>query len=124
MSDFRITAARGDTIRLEIAATRPDEDGVSQPIDLTTATLFFTAKLSKADADAALTTIQKTTGAGIDLLASDDDNLALVTIDPADTDALTAKTTYVADVELVEADGVVTTIASGKLIVTLDVTRA
>lgn len=123
MSSFRLTATRGDTIRIEVACTRPDEDGVQQPIDITDSTLWFTAKKGIADADAATTTIQKTSGDGIEVLDAVA-GTALITLDPADTDGLTVKTTYLADVELVEADETVTTIASGKLVILLDVTRA
>jgi hypothetical protein len=47
----------------------------------------------------------------------------LVTLAPEDTDALTKPTTLVCDVQMVEADGTVTTVASGTLAVALDVTR-
>lgn len=124
MAKFRVSAFRGDTIRLLVACTRPDEDGVSQPIDVTGATAWFTAKRSITDADDATTTIQKTSGAGIEVIDSDDDNELLVTLDPEDTDSLTAKTTYVCDLQLEENTGIITTVAFGKLIVLLEATRA
>lgn len=123
MSTFKLTRTRGDTIRLLVTATRPDEAGVDQPVDLTGATLTFTAKLKITDADDAVTTIQKTTGAGIEVLAADE-GTAVVTLEPEDTEGLLVKTTYLADVQLDESDGTRTTVASGKLIVTPDVTRA
>lgn len=118
MSDFAITAKRGDTIDLEVAVTRNDA-----AVDLTGADCWFTAKrrLSDADADAL---IQKTLGSGITVIGNAADGNLLVTIDPEDTDSLTRQTVLYCDVQLLEADGRVTTVASGTLTVELDVTRS
>lgn len=119
MSRFKLSRNRGDTIRLLITATRDDA-----PLDLSTAAeITFTAKLKKSDDDAAPTTIQKTLGSGVELL-DPTGGTAVVTLDPADTDALLKQTTYLCDVQLDEADGTRTTLAEGTLKLTLDVTRA
>lgn len=115
MTDFAITVKRGDTIDLEVTAAR---DG--SPVDLTSADLWCTGKrkLKDADEDAIF---QKTLGDGI-VLIDPEEGTALVTIDPADTAVLTKQTTVYTDIQMIEASGRVTTIASGTLTVELDAT--
>lgn len=117
MSDFAITAKRGDTIDLEVSITRP-----GGPVDLTSVDLWFTGKLRERDADDDAV-FQKTLGAGIAVVGDPVDGVALVTLDPADTDSLLRQTTLYCDVQLVETDGRVTTVADGTLTIELDVTR-
>lgn len=117
MSTFALTVKRGDTIDLEVTATR-----AGAPVDLTGADIWCTGKrnLKDADADAVF---QKKIGDGVAIVDADAGE-ALVTLDPADTASLTKQTTLYCDVQLVEADGRVTTIASGTLTVELDATVA
>lgn len=116
MSSIAVTATRGDTIDLEVTVTR---DGA--PVDLTGADLWFTAKLKVKDADVDAVA-QKTVGSGITVTDAVNGE-ALITLDPADTDGLTKETTLYCDVQLVEASGRVTTVASGTLTILRDVTR-
>lgn len=117
MSSFELDRARGDTVKLLVTATRDDS-----PINIATATLYFTAKTSRSLADDATGVIQKISGAGIEVVSAPNGQ-AVVTIDPEDTEGLVLKTKYFCDVQLVEADGVVTTIAEGTLVMHLDVTQ-
>lgn len=117
MTDFNIVCKRGDTIDLEVIATR---DGA--PLDLTGTSIWFTAKRKLKDADENAIA-QKTLGAGITVTDAEAGE-ALVTLDPADTAALTKETTLYCDVQVVEASGRVTTVASGTLTIELDVTVA
>jgi hypothetical protein len=117
VSSFELDRARGDTVKLLVTATRDDS-----PIDISTSTVYFTAKTSRDLADDATGVIQKVSSAGIEVLDGPSGQ-ALVTIDPEDTEALVQKTKYFCDVQLVEADGTVTTIAEGTLVMHLDVTR-
>lgn len=118
MSDFSLTVKRGDTIDLEVPILRDDV-----AVDLTGADIWFTAKrrLTDADADAVA---QKSIGSGIVVVGDAADGTVLVTLDPADTDSLTKQTVLTCDIQLVEADGRVTTVASGTLTVELDATRS
>ena len=119
MSTFNLSGRRGDTIRLLVTCTR---GGVA--LNLTGATVWATFKRSLADADNASTTIQKsTTGGGVSVTDAAG-GLALVTLDPSDTSGLTAETVYYADVQVRESSGVITTVATGRLLVALDATRA
>lgn len=117
MSDFTITAHRGDTIDLQVTITRD-----SAPVNLTGADLWMTAKNRLRDADVAAV-FQKSLGAGIVIVGAASAGVALVTIDPADTDSLTRETVLYCDVQLLESSGRVTTVASGTLTIELDATR-
>lgn len=117
MSEFAITAKRGDTIELSVTVTRS-----GAAVDLTDADLTFTAKRRYSDADADAV-VQKTLGDGIAVVGDAEDGEILVTLDPEDTDSLTRQTVLLCDVQLVESDGRVTTVASGTLTITPDVTR-
>lgn len=107
---------RGDTIRLALVVTRS-----SGPVNLTGAALTFTAKrkINDADIDAIA---QKTIGAGITVTDAVNGE-AVITLPPADTDAFTRDTTLQCDVQMIELDGTITTIADGTIEVTRDVTR-
>lgn len=121
---------RGDTIVLRSTVTYPenpdDPDSGRLPLDLTGAgvELRFTAKLRARDAQAdALfekTYIAGGAAEGIALdPAVDDDNVALITIDPEDTDELERTTMLAVDLELSQVD-VVTTVDRGRLKVRVD----
>jgi hypothetical protein len=117
VSSFTITAVRGDTIDLEVTATRN-----STALDLTGADIRFTAKNSLRDADDDAV-IAKTLADGVAVVGDPEDGIALVTIDPADTSTLSRRTVLQCDVQVVEISGRVTTVAKGTLTIELDATR-
>lgn len=51
MSWVELELVRGDTIKFTVTCTRPDDEGVQQPIDLTGAQLRCTLKKRRTDAD-------------------------------------------------------------------------
>lgn len=116
-SSLALTMVRGDTASWDIACTL--EDGSA--VDLTGATIYFTAKKSHADADSAAV-FQKSTSDGI-AVTDAANGKCRVTLTSADTSGLStyAVTLYV-DLEVVEADGNVATAAVGTLVVSPDVT--
>jgi hypothetical protein len=123
-----ITVYRGDSFTIEVGPVADTED----PVDLTLANtqMWFTAKrkTAVADADAVIRLGSPTTGlTGItlNLPASDDDNMATITV-PVDVTAVLppARTELVYDVQLLEPSGRKTTVATGNLTVLADVTRA
>lgn len=131
----RIPARQGDTIELLVGPVKV-RDPITQaltPIDLTLGgtEIRFTAKAAISDADAGAV-IRKTSGVaggpgGItpDSPASAGKNIALVTIQPSETDALTTlPATLVFDVQLLEPSGRKSTIAEGDLVIVADVTNA
>lgn len=120
---FDLTIHRGDDEPLTLTVVRPDEDDVDQPVNITGATLWFTAKNAWSDADAdaviALTT-------PVDILITDGPGgVAIIKVTADDTKDLTTYTRLVYDVQMLEsgADGP-TTLVQGVLIVSRDVTRA
>lgn len=117
MTDFALTVKRGDTIDLEVTVARG-----GSPVDLSGADLWFTAKRKLKDLDIAAVA-QKTLGDGIAVTDAPAGEL-LVTLAPDDTDDLTKETVLYCDVQMVEASGRVTTVASGTLTVQLDATVA
>lgn len=120
---FDLTIHRGDDEPLTLTVVRPDEDDVDQPVDLTGATLWFTAKNAWSDADAdaviALTTptdIQITDPTG---------GIAIINVTADETKTLNAYTRLVYDVQMLEQGAAgPTTLVQGKLTVSRDVTRA
>lgn len=120
---FDLTIHRGDDEPLTLTVVRPDEDDVDQPVDLTGATLWFTAKNSWSDADAdaiiALTT-------PTDITVSDPTGgIALINVTADDTKDLTSYTRLVYDVQMLETGAAgPTTLVQGKLTISRDVTRA
>lgn len=114
-----ITLTRGDSRTLSITVL--DSDGSAA--DLTGASIWWTAKrdINDADADAI---ISKTVGSGI-TVTNAAGGLATVTIAPDDwTDAEDSDKHYVWDLQVKSDTGTVTTVASGRIIITPDVTRA
>jgi cyanophycinase-like exopeptidase len=104
MASFSLSQAyRGDTIPLSIAVTR---EGTA--VDLTGAALRFVAKrrLKDADVDALIT---KTIGTGI-------------TVTDAAAGAAVIMTLQ-CEVQMVESDGTITTVAQGTLEVKIDAVR-
>lgn len=89
MSDVIVHAGRDRA--LLVTATRPDENGIEQPIDLTVlgTAMFLTAKLDFDDVDGEAI-ISKSVGVGIALNSpvSAEKNLATVQLEPDDFDLL------------------------------------
>jgi hypothetical protein len=112
-----LTAVRGDTNEYDVTVTR---DGSA--LDLTGATLKFTAKRSMDDSDLQAV-FQKTIGSGI-VVTDEPGGLATLTVDPADTSSLPAPRSFHYDLELTESDGRVTTVAIGQLRLSADVERS
>lgn len=111
---------RGDTAPFVGAVTESNGD----PRDITTDTLFFTAKHSIADPDLDAV-IALETGSGIE--ATDPGNgIFVVTVPPASTSGLdiTEETVLQYDVQLVDDSGGVFTIDRGTISIVPDVTRA
>jgi hypothetical protein len=109
---------RGDTRTFSLTVKRQN-----LPVDLGGCLLTFTAKRAIADADAAAV-VQKAIGSGL-TVTDEAGGLAEFTVESADTDGLTTvPVTLEWDVQLVEADGTVTTVARGQWQILADVTRA
>lgn len=117
-----ISAVRGDTNEYSLVITAPDEDGVSQPIDLEFCDLWFTVKYDWDDAEEDAI-VQKTVGAGITVTDPPEDGLAVVRLEPEDTEDLVGVQRLVYDVQLKESDDTITTVALGYFNVQRDVTR-
>jgi hypothetical protein len=124
----QLSIVRGDTFLFTITCTRPDSNGVAQLVDLTGSKIFFTLKYAKADADPGF--LQRTSplsgGFGINILDQTSfKGQAQVILAPADTSALTGDiTTFYYDVEVVEANGRVSTVLEDTANVLADVTKA
>lgn len=110
---------RGDTILLDAICRRRD----SSIIDLTGASLWFTAKnaIEDADVDAVF---QKTDSDGI--VVTDAAGGAVdITIDPEDTEDLGDEEVVLqCDLQVKELDGTISTVARGSLRISPDVTRS
>lgn len=117
MADFEFRESRGDTIQLLVPVTRN-----GSPVDITDAQFYFTAKRSKTDADVNAI-IQKSSGDGISILDASG-GMAVIVIQPEDTDFLDDEPRLYCDVQMVEADGTTTTIARGRLTLLYDITRS
>lgn len=112
MADLSMT--RGDTPTFDLTIT----DAAGDAVDLTDATIAFTAKRSIADS---ATVFQKTVGSGV-TVTNAAGGLASVLLAAGDTTALPDRTIALHyDVEVVESDGTKTTVASGLLTVSPDV---
>jgi hypothetical protein len=111
-----IEARRGDGEIYQLTLTDDDE-----PLDLTDAEIWMTAKrhIRDTDADAIF---QKTVGDGI-TVTDDTGGLATVQLEPADTSGLAARTVrLVYDVQVKLASGRIVTPLKGRLTVEPDVT--
>lgn len=117
MSDLK--AFKGDTNVYDLTVLRLDA-----PVNLSTAKMWFTAKNDKDDLDAdaviALNTDDTPTQVFFPFPLQ---GKAQIIVEPSDTTDLIANAFYY-DVQIVEASGLVTTIASGVLHVEDDVTKA
>ena len=109
---FKLNEMRGDTIKLQITVTRGGE-----ALNLTGATFKFTARKWKSGS--ALIEKDNTAFA----VASPASGVAILTIDPADTESITEDVKLYCDVEMTESDGVVTTVAEGTIDLKYDISR-
>lgn len=119
-----LTGVRGDTNEYTLTITAPDASGVSQPIDLDTVDqLWFTVKDDWDDPDVDAV-FQKTLGSGIVVSSPASDGIAVVTLDPEDTEDLVGLQRLVYDVQMLESNGVLTTVSKGFYSLERDATRA
>lgn len=112
-----ISIRRGDDETLTVTIT----DAVDLPVDLTGATVRFTAKRSAKDPDDRAV-LSRSTGSGINA-PSPTNGVAVITIPKALT-ALLDPGTYDYDVQVTTAAGVTSTVVAGLLRVSADVTIA
>ena len=112
---------RGDTLTLPIWRAT---DRQGNTIDLTGASLWFTAKTDLSDIDAEAPTIQVSTADGGIVVIDADDGLYQVTLQPNHTQGLTGNAVFTFDVQVVTSDPVTRTVRWGTLVVVCDVTRA
>ena len=113
MSNFKLTAYRGDTIRLRVPVTRDDV-----AVNITGATFRFMARQWIGDS---VPIINKANSSFVS--SSPVTGVTILTILPVDTESLTDTTKLFCDVEMTETDGLVTTVAYGTLNVIADLTR-
>ena len=115
---MKLTMFRGDTPTWNLEANQYDDSD----LDISTGTIYFTAKKDAAslDADAVF---QKTTGDGI-TVTDGPAGLFSVKLATADTDGIYAPVYLVWDVQWVNPGGDVFTLMAGDLLVKPDVTRA
>lgn len=112
------TVYRGDNNDLDLAVTKS-----GNPVNLTGATLRFTAKLDKADPDADAVIAKVSTDSSQIEITDAVNGLATVHILPADTFDLEDVSVLFYDAQVVDGTGAVYTLAEGKIKVILDVTR-
>lgn len=118
--DFDFEVAIGDTVKLDVAVTRP---AGGPAVDVTGATFYCTGKTSPLTQSDVQAQFQKTSGSGI-VIANAAGGLVTVTIAPSDTSSLTAQTRLYVDVQMNEADGTVTTVSAGQLEMFVGATRS
>lgn len=120
----RLRMTRGDSAVFEVAVAIPATayDQVPTPVDITGATIWFTAKRRLADADGSAV-IAKVTPSGV-VITSAAGGLAEVRLAAADTASLEAPTTLHYDVQVRDATGQTRTVDAGLLVIQADVTRA
>jgi hypothetical protein len=107
---------RGDTRQFQ--STGVTRGGL--PVNLTGATIRFTAKFKRTDAQASAVISKSTATGGVTIISATAGTYH-VTILPSDTSSLAADRSLYYDVEMLETDGTVTTIDEGTLSITLDV---
>jgi len=117
MTYHELRQRRGDTWKREFTVLQADEE---TPQDIAGATFRFTAKSNPDDADVDAVVVG-TTGGGQCAITDAVNGVMVVTIDPADTAALSAPATLWFDLQAQDAGGDVWTVAWGKLIVDRDI---
>lgn len=111
MTSFALAGYRNDTIMLQVIVTRN-----SVVVDITNATLRFVARKWANSAPL----IIKTTDDGIEIIDGPN-GTAIVTIAPDDTLGFVDDITLHCAVELTEINGRVTTVATGTILIALDI---
>ena len=111
---------RGDTAVFDLTIT--DQD-TGDPVNLTNMVLTFTAKRRPTDTDAQAI-ILKTVDAGIVVDADPTLGIAVLTLEPSDTEDLTDLRTLRWDIQIDNGAGDVRTPLSGRLAIASDQTRA
>jgi hypothetical protein len=109
---------RGDDESFDIAVTK---DGIA--VDLTGASIRFTAKRRATDVDLEAVIAKTSAVAGGIVVTNALGGIARVDIVPADTEDLTASARLIWDLQAVDGTGKVRTLADGTLIVHADVSR-
>lgn len=111
---------RGDTIRIAFQVF--DEEG-GDPLDTTGADVWLSGKLAILDPDGSAVFI-KTNDVGGGIEAVDEaTGQYLATLDPGDTDSLTATSTVIyIDIQVKDAGGDITTVATYKLTILAEIT--
>lgn len=119
MSD--LVAVRGDNETYDLTVVLPS----GSPVNLTDATLWFTVKKNKYEADsAALISKTSALNGGITIANQNTDpGEAAIALVPTDTNKLVPGDYYF-DVQMKSSTGTVTTLADGIIEITADVTRA
>lgn len=110
MADFYFDLIRGNTVQLRVPVVRN-----GAPVDLTGATATFIATLAVPDAAAPVQSITKSLAGGITPESTLVAGVLIVTILPADTDAIVTKTTYRCRVHIEESSGTETTVGKGDI---------
>lgn len=109
---------RGDNIKFNVTVT---VNGA--PLDLTTYSVWCTGKRQLSDADVAA--VWQVTKAGGEItLTGASNNIAQVNVPGSNTAVLTDNATLFYDVQIKSAGGEISTVADGRITITLDVTRA
>ena len=118
MSSKTIAIRRGDSATLDVSVL----SGRSA-YSLAGATVYFTAKESRTDADTAAVIRKSSGGLGGVTITDAAGGLAEVTVNPADTSSLAARE-YVLhyDVQVKTSGGAIYTVAEGTVVVLPDVT--
>lgn len=113
---INLRATKGDSISLEADVVRVI-DGVNQPVNLTGASVWFTAKRSYSDDDATAFIRKGTTNTtldGIEVLDATGGQV-VINIEPSDTSGLEAGTVMLLwDMQVLEADQTLTTVNYGR----------
>jgi hypothetical protein len=115
---MKLEMYRGDAAVFNLECKKANGD----PLDITTGTLFFTAKSTArySDADAIF---QKESGSGISVV-NGPLGLATVTLGPSDTSGAYAPQWYKWDLQYVTTGGVPATLLAGDLLLKPDITRS
>jgi hypothetical protein len=112
-----LSMTRGDRQSFTVTLT----DGAGAPLNLTDLTVTFTAKRTRYDSDAAAV-IQKSDGDGI-VITTPASGVAVLTIEPEDTEELTNLRTLHWDIQVDDGSGDVRTPITGRLVILPDITR-
>ena len=115
---MKLEMYRGDGAVFDLECLQRD----GSPLDISTGTLFFTAKSTARYTDAEAV-FQKTTGDGI-AITNGPLGLATVTLAASDTADAYAPQWYKWDLQFVSSGGIPTTLLAGDLLLRPDITRS